>query len=123
MGSCWPKPKNETPAKTETQSKAAEICKRLEKDGEIIKKNGEIINDKKNNNDNLGKSDESNKASEITRAEEEKVALPHNYEAILKDADSPIDKSSPEKIYEQLYGGVFLNQKKKVSHLNYFFPF
>ncbi|KAM7530249.1 hypothetical protein LguiB_033659 [Lonicera macranthoides] len=111
MGSCCPKPENESPEKIETQSGAAEI-------GKSSEKNGEIINDKanNNNNNNLEKSNEINggcKASEIMRAEEEKVALPHNYEAILKDADSPIDKSSPEKIYEQLYGGVFLNQKKK----------
>ncbi|KAK9267216.1 hypothetical protein L1049_009636 [Liquidambar formosana] len=41
------------------------------------------------------------------------VKLPHNYEAIVKDADSPIDKSSMNKLYEKLHAGVFLNQKRK----------
>lgn len=43
------------------------------------------------------------------------MKLPHNYEAILKDADMQIDKSSMEKLYEQLYAGVFLNKKQKAS--------
>ncbi|KAI6691609.1 hypothetical protein NL676_028437 [Syzygium grande] len=38
---------------------------------------------------------------------------PHNYVAILKDADEPIDCSSKEKVCEQLYDGVLLNNKKK----------
>ncbi|KAI3432951.1 uncharacterized protein J3R85_007379, partial [Psidium guajava] len=38
---------------------------------------------------------------------------PHNYMAILKDADKPIDSSSKEKLCEQLYDGVLLNNKKK----------
>nr|XP_027088996.1 lectin-like [Coffea arabica]XP_027088997.1 lectin-like [Coffea arabica] len=41
------------------------------------------------------------------------LKLPHNHEEILKDADAPVDKSSTEKLYDQLYAGVFLNQKKK----------
>lgn len=49
---------------------------------------------------------------------------PHNYEVIVKDA--AIDKSSTEKLYQQLYTGVLLNQKKqkywvdKKSHANCF---
>ncbi|KAK1352561.1 hypothetical protein POM88_053258 [Heracleum sosnowskyi] len=49
---------------------------------------------------------------------------PHNYEAIVKDA--AIDKSSTEKLFQQLYTGVLLNQKKqkywvdKKSHANCF---
>ncbi|GFQ04829.1 protein phloem protein 2-like a9 [Phtheirospermum japonicum] len=31
------------------------------------------------------------------------VSLPHNYEDILKHADSPVDRSSTEKLLEQLY--------------------
>lgn len=42
---------------------------------------------------------------------------PHNYEAIVKDA--AIDKSSTEKLYQQLYTGVFLNQKKQVILISY----
>ncbi|XP_031250228.1 protein PHLOEM PROTEIN 2-LIKE A1-like isoform X2 [Pistacia vera] len=42
-----------------------------------------------------------------------KLLLPKNYEAILEDADSQIDKSSSDRLYEQLYSGIFLNQKKK----------
>ncbi|XP_061354732.1 protein PHLOEM PROTEIN 2-LIKE A1-like [Gastrolobium bilobum] len=39
--------------------------------------------------------------------------FPHNYEHILKDADSPVDKSSREKLCDQLYAGVFLDNKTK----------
>nr|DAD43885.1 TPA_asm: hypothetical protein HUJ06_002115 [Nelumbo nucifera] len=39
--------------------------------------------------------------------------FPHNYEAIIKDADCPVNRSSIEKLLEQLYSGVFLNQKRK----------
>ncbi|KAL5775462.1 hypothetical protein ACOSP7_013019 [Xanthoceras sorbifolium] len=41
--------------------------------------------------------------------------LPHNYEAILKDADADfhIDNSSIELLYKQLEDGVFLNQKRQ----------
>ncbi|KAL3575625.1 hypothetical protein D5086_023726 [Populus alba] len=41
------------------------------------------------------------------------VKLPHNSEAILRDADSPVDRSSVDKLYDQLSTGVFLNQKRK----------
>ncbi|KAL2494071.1 Protein PHLOEM PROTEIN 2-LIKE A1 [Forsythia ovata] len=41
------------------------------------------------------------------------VSLPHNCDNILKDADSPTDKSSTNKLYDQLCAGVFLNQKRK----------
>ncbi|XVF87047.1 hypothetical protein PTKIN_Ptkin18bG0089300 [Pterospermum kingtungense] len=41
------------------------------------------------------------------------ILLPHNCEAILKDADSPMDMSSMDKLLSQLYSGVFLNQKRK----------
>lgn len=41
--------------------------------------------------------------------------LPHNCEAILKgNSDTPIDRSSLEKLYQQLYAGVFLNGRTKV---------
>lgn len=44
------------------------------------------------------------------------LKLPHNCEAIINDnSDSPIDKSSPEKVYEQLHAGVYLNGRRKVS--------
>ncbi|XP_022715456.1 protein PHLOEM PROTEIN 2-LIKE A1-like [Durio zibethinus] len=43
----------------------------------------------------------------------EKIQLPHNYEFILKDADSPVDISSIDKLFSQLHAGVFLNQKRK----------
>ncbi|KAL6992049.1 hypothetical protein U1Q18_010160 [Sarracenia purpurea var. burkii] len=43
------------------------------------------------------------------------VRMPHNYEAIIKDADSTVDNnfSSIDKLYDQLQAGVFLNQKRK----------
>lgn len=56
------------------------------------------------------KSIETNKTMEATRV----VGFPHNYEEILKEADSSIDRSSMDKLYDQLYAGVFLNQKHKV---------
>ncbi|KAF8028977.1 hypothetical protein BT93_E1600 [Corymbia citriodora subsp. variegata] len=40
---------------------------------------------------------------------------PHNFVAILEDADESIDSSSKEKLCEQLYDGVLLNNKKKAS--------
>lgn len=43
------------------------------------------------------------------------VKLPHNCESILRDADSPVDRSSVDKLYDQLSTGVFLNQKRKVK--------
>ncbi|XP_059625207.1 protein PHLOEM PROTEIN 2-LIKE A1-like [Cornus florida] len=49
------------------------------------------------------------KATETTT----ELKLPHAYEDIVKDADSPVDKSSTEKLYHQLHAGVFLNQKRK----------
>lgn len=45
------------------------------------------------------------------------LSLPHNYEYILKDADSTIDKSSREKLCDQLYAGVFLDHKTKASSI------
>lgn len=38
-----------------------------------------------------------------------RVTIPHNYEAIIKSSD---DKSSPQKLYEQLHAGIFLNGRK-----------
>lgn len=43
------------------------------------------------------------------------ISLPHNCEEILKHADSPVDRSSPKKLVEQLNSGVYLNQKRKAS--------
>ncbi|KAJ4702538.1 protein PHLOEM PROTEIN 2-LIKE A1-like [Melia azedarach] len=52
-------------------------------------------------------------SGENTPKKAEEVKLPHKFEAIVADADSHIDKSSNGKLYEQLYSGVFLNQKRK----------
>ncbi|KAK9156317.1 hypothetical protein Sjap_003797 [Stephania japonica] len=41
--------------------------------------------------------------------------LPHNYECIIKEADSTINEVSPEKILDRLHSGVLLNQKRKVG--------
>lgn len=46
-------------------------------------------------------------------------SLPHDCEAILKDADTVIDKSS----LDQLYVGVFLNKNRKVGQLLISYPF
>ena len=45
---------------------------------------------------------------------------PHNYEAILKYSDSalpPDATSSLDKLYPQLFDGVFLKDKKQVFNL------
>lgn len=57
------------------------------------------------------------KETKVCEAKEAEVKLPHMYEAIVKDADSPIDKSSVDKLYDQLCYGVFLNQKSKASSI------
>ncbi|XP_031260916.1 protein PHLOEM PROTEIN 2-LIKE A1-like [Pistacia vera] len=45
------------------------------------------------------------------------VALPQNFHAIIKDADSEIDTSSTEKVFKQLQSGVFLkNNKQKCTY-------
>lgn len=49
------------------------------------------------------------------KVEAQVITLPHNYEAILTDADSPIDKSSTGRLYDQLRAGVLLSQKTKAS--------
>ncbi|XP_021294754.1 lectin-like [Herrania umbratica] len=41
------------------------------------------------------------------------IQLPQNYKAILKDADSPVESSSMDKLLSQLHAGVYLNQKRK----------
>ena len=51
-------------------------------------------------------------------SQDEAPQVPHNYEAIIKDADSPIDNSSTDKLYDQLQAGVFLNQKRKASFIS-----
>ncbi|XP_060192644.1 lectin-like [Lycium barbarum] len=55
------------------------------------------------------KSTETNKTTEATKV----LRFPHNYEEILKEADSSVDRSSIDKLYDQLHAGVFLNQKRK----------
>ncbi|KAG2688087.1 hypothetical protein I3760_09G077500 [Carya illinoinensis] len=42
-----------------------------------------------------------------------KVKPPHNYEVLLRDADSPVDRSSMDKLYDQLCSGVLLNHKRE----------
>ncbi|KAK6268413.1 hypothetical protein QUC31_012573 [Theobroma cacao] len=41
------------------------------------------------------------------------IQLPQNYKAILRDADSPVESSSVDKLLSQLHAGVYLNQKRK----------
>ncbi|XP_065852490.1 protein PHLOEM PROTEIN 2-LIKE A1-like [Euphorbia lathyris] len=41
------------------------------------------------------------------------VKLPCNYQSIIKEADSPLDTSSSQKLYDQLCNGIFLTQNKK----------
>jgi hypothetical protein len=49
----------------------------------------------------------------VAQVKKQQQQLPHNYEAIVKDADSPI--KSEERLFGHLYAGIFLNQKRKAS--------
>ncbi|XP_050898610.1 protein PHLOEM PROTEIN 2-LIKE A1 [Lathyrus oleraceus] len=42
------------------------------------------------------------------------LSFPHIFERILRDADSPVDRSSKEKLFDQLHGGVYLHDKTKM---------
>lgn len=44
---------------------------------------------------------------------QKRLRLPHNYETIIGQCDSPVDILSVHNLYEQLTSGVFLNNKKK----------
>ncbi|XP_031264685.1 protein PHLOEM PROTEIN 2-LIKE A1-like [Pistacia vera] len=44
--------------------------------------------------------------------------LPHNLHDIVKDADSEIDTSSPQKVFKQLQNGVLLNQNTQLCKHN-----
>ena len=44
-----------------------------------------------------------------------RLRLPHNFEAIVKHCDTPLDMSSIHKLNQKLTTGVFLNNKKKAS--------
>ncbi|XP_051128991.1 uncharacterized protein PHLOEM PROTEIN 2-LIKE A4-like [Andrographis paniculata] len=74
-------------------------------------------------------SSESNGTEAKTHQNTTQVILPHNCEEILKHADSSVDRSSKNKLLEQVYAGVFLNQNKKKywaereSNYNCFFLF
>jgi len=49
-----------------------------------------------------------------------KGPIPHNYEHILKEADSPLANSSSwGKLLDQLYAGVFLAHKTKASSMSF----
>ncbi|KAM1032516.1 hypothetical protein ACFX2I_036093 [Malus domestica] len=52
-------------------------------------------------------------AAQQVRQQQQQQQFPHNYEALVKDADTPINKSSIENLFQQLQAGVLLNQKKK----------
>ncbi|KAF5178445.1 hypothetical protein FRX31_031968, partial [Thalictrum thalictroides] len=39
----------------------------------------------------------------------------HNYDDIIKSADTPLDQSSKEKLYDQLHSGVYLNKKRQAG--------
>ncbi|WCJ28483.1 phloem protein 2-A1 [Euphorbia peplus] len=41
------------------------------------------------------------------------VKLPCNYQSIIREADSPLDTSSSQKLHDQLCNGVFLTRNKK----------
>ncbi|KAJ8446587.1 hypothetical protein Cgig2_019740 [Carnegiea gigantea] len=64
-----------------------------------------------NNNDN-------NNKNAIKEAKKDAIKLPHNFEAIINDSDSPINRSSPEKLLEQLQAGIFLNGRKMKYWVN-----
>ncbi|CAI9090503.1 OLC1v1025285C1 [Oldenlandia corymbosa var. corymbosa] len=47
------------------------------------------------------------------------LKFPHNHEQILKEADEAVDRTSTEKLFDQLYHGVFLNQHNKAKDSSY----
>lgn len=65
-----------------------------------------------NNNNN------NNNKNAIKEAKKDAIKLPHNFEAIINDSDSPIGRSSPEKLLEQLRAGIFLNGRKMKYWVN-----
>ena len=56
-----------------------------------------------------------NKAKAVDKFGAAPLAIAHNCEAILKDVGSPVDNSSKERLNEQPYAGVLLNQNTKAS--------
>ncbi|CAL5213060.1 unnamed protein product [Lathyrus oleraceus] len=42
------------------------------------------------------------------------LSFPHNFERILRDADSPVDRSSKEKMFDELHDGVLLHDKTQL---------
>ncbi|CAL5213056.1 unnamed protein product [Lathyrus oleraceus] len=42
------------------------------------------------------------------------LSFPHNFERILMDADSPVDISSKEKLFDELHDGVYLHDKTQL---------
>jgi hypothetical protein len=68
----------------------------------------------KESNNTEEKPTEAKPSETIAKEAAEKAApLSHNNEAILKDADSPIEKSSLDRLYDQLHAGELSNQKGK----------
>ncbi|KAI8524718.1 hypothetical protein RHMOL_Rhmol13G0170300 [Rhododendron molle] len=55
-------------------------------------------------------------SSRVRDAKTPEVKLPHNYEAIVKHADSPFDDSSTEKLYNQLQAGKYWVDRKSSSN-------
>ncbi|XP_038689908.1 protein PHLOEM PROTEIN 2-LIKE A1-like [Tripterygium wilfordii] len=100
--------------KNETRVKAVEIATEQEL-GETKAKAGEKTAEVKPNETkaNVVANKIEAKASTNKAKATAEAKLPYNYEAIIRDADSPIDRSSTDKLYEQLCNGVFLNQKRK----------
>ncbi|KAL2344683.1 hypothetical protein Fmac_005968 [Flemingia macrophylla] len=71
----------------------------------------------KPSNSNSTKAIVDNNATAV-KSSETRSMMPHEYEHILKDADSPLDKScSREKLLDLLYAGVFLDHKTKASSI------
>ncbi|KAK9681610.1 hypothetical protein RND81_10G014700 [Saponaria officinalis] len=93
MGTSWSNEANDTSQQSPTQAKP------------LTPKNDAKLVHSNSNNNNLH-----NKPNEATKL---LPKLPHNFEAIIKDSDRAIDKSSIEQLYQQLHAGVYLNGKKK----------
>uniref|UniRef100_A0A803MQM0 Disease resistance protein n=1 Tax=Chenopodium quinoa TaxID=63459 RepID=A0A803MQM0_CHEQI len=60
----------------------------------------------------------------VQKAEEcgwsrQSLRLPHNFEAIIEQSDTPVDFSSISKLYEQLIAGGFLSNKTQASSPKY----
>ncbi|KAL5731480.1 hypothetical protein ACHQM5_004204 [Ranunculus cassubicifolius] len=105
---------NGTTKKSDIPKEQKGIVPEISKTREV-KAVGQGQSEKDTTKANNAQEEQRSKSLQISHSAEVKevAKLPYNYENIIKDADSPINIPSTEKLYDHLYSGVFLNQNKK----------